>query len=82
MTKRILPHPIVYDFALQTWYNVRPKEEWVYHGDYAVSETKKNIACIHQGSEIEKVNIFEFDQMYGVGQCAKCFKMHWYELKL
>lgn len=80
MTKKVLPPFIVCDFARQVWFTCQAREEWVYHGDLAISATPKKIVCRCRESESGEVDLYEFDQMYGVGQCNKCKKMHWYKL--
>ncbi|MDD4768022.1 MAG: hypothetical protein PHF87_10685 [Desulfotomaculaceae bacterium] len=80
MTKKAPPPSVVYDFACQVWFIVQPKEEWVYHGDLMNTAKPKELVCKCQGSGAGKINLYEFDQMYGVGQCMDCFKMHWYNL--
>lgn len=80
MVKRVLPPSVVCDFARQVWFTRQAKEEWIYHGDITISATPKKIVCRCQGSETGAVDLYEFDQMYGVGRCNKCKKMHWYKL--
>lgn len=80
MAKKAPPPAVVYDFARQVWFNEKPKEEWVYHGDLMITAETKKIVCRCNESQTGKVDIYEFDQMYGVGRCIKCSKMHWYNL--
>lgn len=80
---RSRPPSVVFDFARQVLLvEPEPREEWVYHGDLALkAEARKNeIVCKCFGFGQGKVDLYEVDQMYGVGRCMACSKLHWYHL--
>ncbi|MDD4335673.1 MAG: hypothetical protein PHY77_08735 [Desulfotomaculaceae bacterium] len=80
MIKKAPPPSVVYDFARQVWLIVKPQGEWIYHGDLLNAVKQKEIVCQCNGYGKGKIDIYEFDQMYGVGRCMECSKMHWYNL--
>ncbi|NQS76367.1 MAG: hypothetical protein HQP61_08035 [Peptococcaceae bacterium] len=80
---RSRPPSVVFDFARQVLLvEPEPREEWIYHGDLALrAEARKSeIVCKCFGFGQGKVDLYEVDQMYGVGRCMACSKLHWYHL--